>query len=63
MLEKSHTRGSLVYLDNVHVYSETWDGFIRLLREVLGIFIEANLHLKAEKCAFGAREICVLGHL
>ena len=63
LLEKSHTRGSLVYLDDVHVYSETWAEFIRLLREVLGIFIEANLHLKMEKCAFGAREICVLGHV
>jgi hypothetical protein len=30
--------------------------------EVLGILVDANLCLKAEKCAFGAREICVLGH-
>ena len=63
LLSRSHLRGSLVYLDDVHVYGSTWREFIRVLGEVLGIFIDANLCLKAEKCAFGAREMCVLGHL
>jgi hypothetical protein len=63
LLVKSHARGSLVYLDDVHVYAETWGEFVRLLGEVLSTFIGANLHLKAEKCAFDAREISVLGHL
>ena len=62
LVVKSHARGSLVYLDDVHVYAETWGEFVRLLGEVLSTFIGANLHLKAEKCAFGAREISVLGH-
>jgi hypothetical protein len=62
LLSKSHTRGSLVYLHDIHLYADTWSEFLRLVDEVLGILVDANLCLKAEKCAFGAREICVLGH-
>jgi hypothetical protein len=45
------------------VYAATWAEFMRLVKEALGTLVGANLHLKAEKCALGTRDICVMGHL
>lgn len=53
----------LCYLDDVVVFSTTFDDHLYRLRQVLDCFRNANLQLNSKKCKFGAREIKVLGHL
>lgn len=53
----------LCYLDDVVVFSATFDEHIRRLRQVLDCFRAAKLQLNSKKCRFGARQIKVLGHL
>ncbi|GFU11781.1 retrovirus-related Pol polyprotein from transposon 297 [Trichonephila clavipes] len=53
----------LCYLDDIIVFSETFeDHFIRL-RLVLTCLQEAGLKLNSKKCLFAAQEVKILGHL
>ncbi|GFT66373.1 transposon Tf2-6 polyprotein [Trichonephila clavipes] len=53
----------LCYLDDIIVFSETFeDHFIRL-RLVLKCLQEAGLKLNSKKCLFAAQEVKILGHL
>jgi hypothetical protein len=53
----------MVYLDDVIIYSHTFEEHLKHLEEVLNRIRKANLHLKAEKCYFGANELQFLGHV
>ncbi|CAF3775116.1 unnamed protein product [Rotaria sp. Silwood1] len=53
----------LVYLDDIIVYSPTFEQHIHDLRNVFTALAEANLTLKASKCHFCRREMKFLGHL
>src|ERR1044071_3973262 len=53
----------MVYLDDVIIYSHTFEEHLKHLEEVLNRIHEANLRLKAEKCYFGANELQFLGHV
>lgn len=53
----------LCYLDDVIVFSTTFDDHLTRLSAVLDVFRRANLQLNSSKCRFGQRQICVLGHL
>ena len=47
------------YIDDLVIYSETWEEHVRA---VLTRLREANLTAKARKCDFGAAECTYLGH-
>ena len=53
----------LVYLDDIIVYSPTFEQHIQDLHSVFRALAEANLTLKFSKCYFCRREIEFLGHL
>lgn len=53
----------LCNLDDLVVFSVTFDKHIHRLRQVLDCFRAAKLQLNFRKCRFGARQIKVLGHL
>lgn len=53
----------LCYLDDVIVFSPTFDSHLQRLSTILEVFRNAGLQLNASKCRFGRREITVLGHL
>ena len=53
---------SLIYLDNVIIYSKTEDEHLVRLRAVLERFMENGLKLKPSKCNFFRTEINYLGH-
>jgi hypothetical protein len=53
----------MVYLDDVIIYSHTFEEHLKHLEEVLNKIRGANLRLKAEKCYFGANELQFLGHV
>jgi hypothetical protein len=63
IFSKYFARGIIVYVDDIVVYAESCPEFIMLLIEVLQTLIRYNLFLKREKCAFGVRELYVLGHV
>src|SRR6266498_378001 len=52
----------VVYLDDILVYSDTFDEYINHLRKVFTKLREANLVIKLKKCKFGQRKIKFLGY-
>ena len=53
----------LVYIDDVLVYSPTFETHLQDLEKVFDRLIEANLQLKPSKCHLFQRELVYLGHL
>ncbi|MCP4243484.1 MAG: DDE-type integrase/transposase/recombinase, partial [bacterium] len=53
----------LVYLDDVIIFSKTWDDHLSHLKEVLARLDRYHLKLKLKKCRFGATRVPYLGHI
>lgn len=53
----------LVYLDDVVIFSATFEQHIERLRLVLEAIRSANLTIKPEKCQFAFEELRFLGHV
>lgn len=53
----------LCYLDDVIIFSKTFDEHCERLQAVLSRFRQHNLRVKLTKCTFGARQVRYLGHL
>jgi hypothetical protein len=56
-------RFTVVYLDDILVYSETLEEHIQHVRQVLSKLSESDLYLKLEKCTFHASEVEFLGFI
>jgi RNase H-like domain found in reverse transcriptase/Reverse transcriptase (RNA-dependent DNA polymerase) len=54
---------ALVYMDDVIIYSRTFEEHMGHLDQVLGLLRKANVTLKLRKCTFAAREVEYLGHV
>ena len=54
---------SAAYLDDLIVFSETFEEHLHQLRKVLQRLREAGLTAKAKKCLFGADHCVYLGHI
>ena len=53
----------LIYIDDVIVFSKTFEVHLKNLEEVLRRLKEANLKLNVEKCVFFQVQVTFLGHL
>ena len=53
----------LVYLDDIIVFSSTFEEHVERLGQVFDRLRQANLKLKPKKCSFGKKKIRFLGHL
>lgn len=53
----------LVYLDDILIYSETFEDHIKHIEEVLRRLDEANFKVKPEKCQWGQDSVKFLGHI
>ncbi|GFV48617.1 retrovirus-related Pol polyprotein from transposon 297 [Trichonephila clavipes] len=53
----------LCYLDDIIVFSETFEDHLIRLRLVLKCLQEAGLKLNSKKCLFAAQDVKILGHL
>ena len=61
ILGSSNFSEALCYLDDVLVWGETWDIFVKRLRKVLEKIRGAGLALGVGKCSFGMNEVSYLG--
>ena len=57
-----HWETCLFYLDDIIVFSSTWEEHLARLRQVFERLRHANLKLGADKCTFAAKEVNYLGH-
>ena len=57
-----HWETCLFYLDNIIVFSSTWEEHLARLREVFEQLRHTKLKLGAVKCTFAAKEVSYLGH-
>ena len=53
----------LIYLDDVVVFSKSFDSHLSDLKDVLTAIGKAGLRLKISKCQFGVTTLQMLGHL
>ncbi|MBW0576835.1 hypothetical protein O181_116550 [Austropuccinia psidii MF-1] len=52
----------VVYIDDIIIYSETWEDHVQYIDRVLSKFTPINLNLSLKKCNFGQQELLSLGH-
>ena len=62
VLSGLHWETCLFYLDDIVVFSSTWEEHLNRLRQVFELLRHADLKLSAEKCAFTVKEVSYLGH-
>ena len=58
-----HWETCLFYLDDITIFSSTWEEHLIRLRQVFELLRHANLKLGADKYTFAAKEVNYLGHL
>lgn len=63
VLNKFIDRFVVVYLDDIVVYSSTFEEHLEHLTEVFTVLREHKLFVKREKCVFAQRRIPFLGHI
>ncbi|MBW0497152.1 hypothetical protein O181_036867, partial [Austropuccinia psidii MF-1] len=52
----------LGYIDDIIIYSETWEGRVQYIDRVLSKCTPINLEISLKKCNFGQQELLALGH-
>jgi hypothetical protein len=50
------------YIDDIIVYTETWEEHCKVLGELFQRITNANLHIRPSKCILGANKVDYLGH-
>ena len=63
VLRGLHWQTALIYLDDVLVYSHSFEDHVHHLRLIFGRFREAGLKFKRSKCHFGQKQVNYLGHV
>jgi hypothetical protein len=53
----------IVYLDDILVFSKTWDEHVMHVKQVLDVLKRKNLYAKLSKCEFGKTSLAYLGHI
>jgi hypothetical protein len=53
----------IVYLDDILVFSGTWDEHVRHVKQVLNTLQREKLYVKMSKCEFGKTALVYLGHI
>ncbi|MBW0512768.1 hypothetical protein O181_052483 [Austropuccinia psidii MF-1] len=52
----------VVYIDDIIIYSETWEDHVQYIERVLIKCTPMNLRISVKKCNFGQQELLALGH-
>jgi len=56
-------KGLLAYIDDVTIYSKTFDEHLQLLRKIFARLRKENLFLKPSKCTIATDRIQILGYV
>ena len=55
-------RGTINYLDDIIIYTKTFEEHLQLLSEVFQVLSENSIKLKLSKCEFAKEKVTYLGH-
>jgi hypothetical protein len=53
----------IVYLDDILIFSRTWNEHVRHVKQVLDTLQREKLYVKMSKCEFGKTALIYLGHI
>jgi len=53
----------VIYIDDIIIFSDTYDEHVAILRKVLQRLIDEKFWLKASKCQFFTKRLDILGHI
>jgi len=53
----------VIYIDDIIIFSDTYDEHVATLRTVLQSFLGEKFWLKASKCQFFTKRLDILGHI
>lgn len=59
---RNHSRYAQAYIDDIVVFSKTWEEHLSHLHEVLVDLEKLGFSVRLKKCTFAAKEITFLGH-
>ena len=57
------TKFFLAYLDDILVFSRTWDEHVCHVKKVLDVLKREELYVKLSKCEFGKTSLVYLSHI
>src|SRR4051794_30351580 len=63
VLEDILWKYALDYIDDITIYSKTWEDHVEHIKEVLSRLRSAGLMINPDKCHFVAKEVQFLGHI
>eukprot|EP00253_Pinus_taeda_P032319 PITA_32319 len=53
----------IVYLDDILIFSKTWEEHLKHVKQTLDVLKREKLHVKLSKCEFGKTSLNYLGHI
>ena len=53
----------IVYLDDILVFSQTWEEHVKHVKQVLDVLVRKKMYLKMSKCEFGKTSLVYLGYI
>jgi len=53
----------IVFIDDILIYSKTWETHLQHLREVFTLLQQHQFKVKLSKCAFAQQQVHYLGHI
>ncbi|MBW0528998.1 hypothetical protein O181_068713 [Austropuccinia psidii MF-1] len=53
----------IIYIDDIIIFSETWDNHLSRLERVLQKIVQVNMKISLKKCHFAYSELKALGHV
>ena len=53
----------VIYLDDIHIYSRTWEEHLQHIHQVLHTLRQHKLYANLEKCSFGMERVQYLGYI
>ncbi|MBW0571388.1 hypothetical protein O181_111103 [Austropuccinia psidii MF-1] len=53
----------IIYIDDIIIFSETWDNHLSRLERALQKIVQVNMKISLKKCHFAYSELKALGHV
>jgi len=63
LLEPLLRKCAVVFIDDILIYSKTWDDHLQHIRAVLTLLQQHKFQVKLSKCSFAKQQLTYLGHI